>query len=140
MLRLSRGTALLIALLAGASAALAEQRPAVVVTSGSDQSFRIALQQFSGGPGAEQYRIGLRDALEYSNLFREIDPRAFLGPTTTSSFGARTRFDCSEWITIGADAFVEGVLRIDGSDFVAEFGVWDLAGCTRKIRRRYRQA
>jgi len=139
MSRSLRCAGLAIALTAVASAVHAADRPAVVVTSGSDQSFRVALQQFSGGPGAEAYRIGLRDALEFSNLFREIDPRAFLGPLTTRSFGVRGRFDCSEWLTIGADAFVEGALRIEGTDFVVESIVWDLAGCVRKLRRRYRQ-
>ncbi len=138
MSRFSRCVGLAIAL--AASAVHAANRPAVVVTSGSDQSFRVALQQFSGGPGAEAYRIGLRDALEYSNLFREIDPKAFLGPLTTSSFGVRGRPECSEWITIGADAFVEGARRIEGTDFVAETMVWDVAGCSRKLSRSYRQA
>jgi TolB protein len=138
MSRFSRCAGLLIALAAAASVARAAERPVVVVTPGSEQSFRIALQRFSGGPGAEQFRVGLRDALEYSNLFREIDPVAFLGSTVTSSFGARV--ECLEWITIGADAFVEGALRVEGSDFVAEFMVWDLAGCARKLRRRYLQA
>ena len=138
MSRTSRCAALLIAVAAAASVARAAERPAVVVTSGSDQSFRIALQRFAGEPGAEEFRIGLRDALEFSNLFREIDPKAFLGPTTTSSPGGR--IECLEWLTIGADVFVEGALRIDGTDFVAEFIVWELAGCVRKLRRRYTQA
>ena len=138
MSRLSHCAALLIVLAAAASVARAGERPVVVVTPGSDQSFRIALQQFAGGPGAEEFRIALRDALEYSNLFREIDPKAFLGPTVTSSFGGR--IECLEWITIGADVFVEGALRIDGTEFVAETMVWDLAGCVRKLRRGYHQA
>ena len=138
MSRSSRCAALLIAILAGASVVRAAERPAVVVTSGSEQSFRIALQRFAGGPDAEAFRIGLRDALEYSDLFREIDPKAFLGPTTTTSMGRNV--ECLEWVTIGADAFVEGTLRIEGTEFIAEATVWDLAGCVRKLRRRYRQA
>jgi TolB protein len=137
MLRISRGAVLLIALVVVANFARAQERPAVIVTSGSDLSFRVALQRFSGGPDAEAFRIGLRDALEYSNLFREIDPKAFLGPTATRSLGGRV--ECLEWITIGADAFVEGTLRVEGTDFVVESIVWDLAGCVRKLRRRYRQ-
>jgi TolB protein len=137
MPRLSRGAVLLIAFAVAASVVRAAERPTVVVTKGSEQSFRIALQRFSGGPAAEEFRVGLRDALAYSNLFREIDPKAFLGPTVTRSLGARV--ECLEWTTIGADAFVEGALRIEGTDFVAEPIVWDLAGCVRKLRRAYRQ-
>ena len=42
--------------------------------------------------------------------------------------------------TIGADVLVEGVLSVSEGQFAAEFGVWDLAGCQRKLRRRYSQA
>ncbi|MFV1977819.1 MAG: Tol-Pal system beta propeller repeat protein TolB [Myxococcota bacterium] len=118
----------------------AAERPAVVVTSGQEQKFGIALQKFSGGPDAEAYRKGLVAALEFSNLFRTIDRKAFLGSTTTETLGARASIQCSEWSTIGADVFVEGALSVSEGQFSAEFGVWDLAGCQRKLRRRYSQA
>jgi TolB protein len=118
----------------------AAERPAVVVTSGQDQKFSIALQKFAGGPDAEAYREDLVAALELSNLFRTIDPKAFLGPTTTETQGARASIECLEWSTIGADVFVEGALSVSEGQFSAEFGVWDLAGCQRKLRRRYSQA
>ncbi|MCH8891665.1 MAG: PD40 domain-containing protein [Myxococcales bacterium] len=117
----------------------AAERPAVVVTSGKEQKFSVALQKFAGGPDAEAYREGLAAALEFSNLFRLIDRKAFLGQTTTQTLAARAGFECIEWSTIGAEVFVEGALRVDGGQFVAEFSVWDLAGCQRKLRRRYRQ-
>ena len=115
------------------------ERPAVVVTTGTEQKFSVALQKFSGGPDAEAYRESLVDALEFSNLFRLIHRKAFLGQTTTERLGAQARIECLEWSTIGADLFVEGALRVEGGEFVAEFGIWDLAGCQRKLRRRYRQ-
>jgi TolB protein len=130
-----------IGLAATPAAASAADRPAVVVTSGREQKFSVALQTFAGGPNAEAYRNGLAAALEFSSLFRLIDRDAFLGPTVTSALGgAQGRIDCSEWSVIGADAFVEGALQIEQDAFAAELGVWDIAGCRHKLRRRYRQA
>ena len=120
--------------------AVAVDRPTVVVTQGKEQSYRIAVQRFAGGPEAEAYRVALGDALEYSGIFKMIDPKAFLGPTTTGSLGVRSNVNCSEWATIGGDVFVEGALRVEGAEFVAEFRVWELAACQRKLRRRYRQS
>jgi TolB protein len=118
----------------------AEDRPAVVVTSGKEQQFATALQQFAGGPDAEAFREALASGLEFSNLFRLIDRKAFLGSTTTQTFEEPSHIECAEWTTIGADVFVEGALRIEADQFVADFGVWDLAGCQQKLRRRYRQS
>jgi len=120
--------------------ARAQDRPAVVVTSGKEQQFSIALQQFAGGPDSEAYRESIASALDFSNLFRLIDRKAFLGPTTTQGLEERSHIVCAEWTTIGADVFVEGALRIETDQFVADFGVWDLAGCQQKLRRRYRQS
>ncbi len=128
------------AVLATAAGARAADRPAVVVTSGQEQKFAVALQKFAGGPDAEGFREGLETALEFSSLFRAIDRRAFLGPTTTEALDASASLECLEWTTIGADVFVEGLLELAEGQFSAEFGVWDLVGCQRKLRRRYRQA
>ena len=46
---------------------------------------------------------------------------------------------CSEWSSIGADAFVEGAVSVRADIFSAEFRVWDTARCerlTRKLRIR----
>ena len=117
----------------------AAERPVIVVTPGQEQKFSIALQKFAGGSDAEAYRESLAAALEFSSLFRLIDRKAFLGPTATKTLGARAHIECSEWTAIGADVFVEGALSVEEGEFVAEFGVWDLAGCQRNLRRRYRQ-
>jgi len=118
----------------------AAERPAVVVTSGQEQKFGIALQKFSGGSDAEAYREGLAAALDFSNLFRMIDRKAFLGPAATKELGGRTQIECSEWSTIGADVFVEGALTTSENQLAAKFRVWDLAGCQRKLSRSYSQA
>jgi TolB protein len=130
---------LLFAFVVASPASLAADRPAVVVTRGSEQKFKVALQRFAGGPESGAYREALAGALEFSSVFRLIDPKAFLGDVTTPGLSARSRVRCSDWTQIGADVFVEGSLKIDGEDFVAEFRVWDLVGCERKLRKRFRQ-
>jgi len=116
------------------------ERPAVIVTPGSSQRFKVALQRFAGGPGADEYQRVLGAALEFSSIFRLIDEKAFLGPKTTKRLAASSRLDCFDWSQIGADVFVEGALRTEGTDFVAEFRVWDLAGCERKLGKRFSQS
>jgi TolB protein len=130
-----------IAIAFTAAGVRAAERPAVVVTSGMEQKFGIALQKFAGGPDAEAFREGLVAALEFSNLFRVIDRKAFLGPTTTAATGARAHVECSEWSTIGADIFVDGALSVSEGQFIAKFRIWDLAGCQRKrkVPESYRQ-
>jgi len=118
----------------------AAERPSVVIKGGGEQTFAVALQKFGGDFDAEAYRDGMAAALEFSSLFRLIDRKAFLGPTTTEVLSDRSDVNCTEWSTIGADVFVEGVQHVEQDQFVAEFGVWDLAGCQQKLRRRYRQA
>jgi len=134
-----RWVACFVGLAMVAAVAVAAERPTVVVTQGKEQRFSVALQRFTGGPDAEAYRVELENALEYSGMFRMIDQKAFLGPTTTTSLAARSELNCLEWVTIGGDIFVEGALRVEGSEFVAEFRVWDLASCKVKLPQRYRQ-
>jgi TolB protein len=131
--------ACLLATLLATPVSLAADRPAVVVTQGGEQKFKVALQEFAGGPGADTYRDQLAGALEFSGVFRMIDSKAFLGDVKTPGLGAHREVVCSDWTQIGADAFVEGALKTEGQDFVAEFRVWDLAGCQRRLRKRYRQ-
>jgi TolB protein len=116
------------------------QRPTIVIRGGTGQHLRVALQRFAGGPGAESFQGVLGDALEFSSVFKLIKPAAFLGPTQTRDLGAGRPIVCSDWSQIGSDAMVEGALRTEGVDFIAEFRVWDVAGCTRKLRKRFRQS
>jgi len=136
------GVALWAALAPPASA---EQRPAVIVTPGKRQTYKAALQRFADGSDApnpervEAFREWLSGALEYSGIFDTIDPKAFLGPDQTRDFDERSQLACGDWTTIGADAFVEGEIRVDKERYVVEFRVWDTARCKRLLRKRYRQ-
>lgn len=151
--RWGRAALAAVATLAGAAGwaaldpppAAAERRPAVVVTPGKRQTFKVAVQRFADVSvvANSQRTPGFRDAvsraLEYSSIFEVIDPKAFLGPDQTANFREGSRLPCPDWTTIGADAFVEGEIEVDSSRYTAEFRVWDTARCKRLLRKRYRQ-
>ena len=81
-----RGFLLAIACCLAAPAA-AEERSAIVVTPGSEQLYRAAIQRFADAsptPSAKRiddFRGALESALEYSGVFKSLDPKAFLGPS-----------------------------------------------------------
>lgn len=119
-------------------------RPPVIVTPGSAKTFRVALQTFAdrtpGGATSQSQRMrdDIAAALEFSGSFQLLDPEAFLGPVVTSSL--ERQIDCSGWSQIGADALVQGAIRRDSKQLGVDFIVWDTAGCTALVRKRYRQA
>ena len=124
--------------------ALAQQRPAVVVTPGSARTFRAAVQIFADRseipePNRVQvFHANVESALEFSGVFKLVSHRAFLGPVTSASLDHGPPMVCSDWSQIGADAFVEGEL-IRGRELSIEFRVWDTARCVRLTRKRYKQ-
>ncbi len=137
-----RPRTLALALLATAAAtSAAAERPAVIVTPGSERTFRAALQRFASpdAKGAEQFRDAIADGLEFSGVFQVLDRKAFLAAEVSGSLQGDD-VACSDWTPIGADALVRGVLRNEPGEFVAEFDVWDTARCVRVERKRYRQA
>ncbi|MEE9606208.1 MAG: hypothetical protein V3U03_00610 [Myxococcota bacterium] len=145
---IATGLAAALALAAGlpAAPARAQPPPAVVVTPGSAETFRAAVQRFADGSAvpdpqrAEAFRQALGSALEFSNVFRVLDPKAFLGPEATGSLDDEFDVVCSDWGQIGADALIQGELSVSASRFSVEFRIWDTAGCRRLLRKRYRQA
>jgi TolB protein len=135
---------ILIALWLGVAApAAAQQRPAVIVDPGRKQAYDVAVQRFaerSASPrpsGTEEFREQLGRALEYSNVFRILSPRAFLGPEVTDSL--EKPIVCPDWAQIGADALVQGELTRDPQLLTADFRVWDPARCASLLHKRYRQ-
>jgi TolB protein len=108
-------------------------RPTVIVTNASGRAFAIATQEFAAGGGMDTARLraDVGSALEFSGLFRSLDPAAFLGPRTTTSLGSDV--DCGSWRQIGADAFLEGV----ASGASIEVRAWDVARCRAVLTRAY---
>ncbi len=139
-MRIVRNAALLGVLLA-AGAAGAQERPAVVVTDPTAGTYRAAVQRFRSGVAgvdAAGFRKDLVAGLEYSSLFSELSPRAFLGPEETPALDDGPPVVCGDWRQSGADALVEGEMRNLPSELEVEFRVWDVARCRTLLRKRYR--
>jgi TolB protein len=108
------------------------ERPTVIVTEAAGKAFSIATQEFAGGADAAKLRQEIDAGLEFSSLFRSIDPAAFLGPRKTGSLSEA--LDCASWRQIGADALLEGVAR----GGAIEVRAWDVARCRAVLSREYR--
>lgn len=134
----------LLGLALGAASAAAQDRPSVVIDPGQAQSYGVAVQRFADDPAAsnprriDALRDGIVRGLEFSSVFRTIDLKAFLGPTTSGSLDA-DGLACSDWSSIGADALVEGALRVEAAQLAVEFRAWDTTRCTKLLRKRYTQ-
>ncbi len=118
----------------------------VVVTPGSEKSYRFAIQRFADGStpadgrGVVAFRDAVSDALEYSGVFRRIDEKAFLGPEVTEALEGGPPMVCSDWTQIGADALIEGEIRRDTESLTVTVRVWDAVRCKDLLRKRYRQS
>lgn len=136
----ARSLSPMVAVLAGvalAAAAAAQDRPAVIVTDPTAGSYRAAVQEFAAGAdGLDtlRFRQELSDALDFSGVFRSIDLAAFLAPRRTSSLTGS--ISCPDWSPIGADAVVEGVTS-GGTTLAIDFRIWDVARCTPLLHKRY---
>lgn len=138
-----------MASLAGAAVArgqiMGNGKPAIVVTPGSEKSYRFAAQRFADhsiSPDARRivaFRDALSDALEYSGAFQRIEAKAFLGPEVTGALEGGPPILCSEWSQIGADALIEGEITRDAESFNVAVRVWDTVRCRDVLRKRYRQ-
>ncbi len=133
-----------VLLLALAAPAVAQDKPAVIVTDPSARSYKAAVQGFADRrpvPESEvpsELRATIGSALGFSQLFEVVDPKAFLGPDVTVQLDAGPPPDCGSWRTIGADALLQGVLGEEGGQLVVEFRVYDVARCRSLLRKRYR--
>jgi len=121
-----------------ALAAAAQDRPAVIVTPGSAKTFRAAITPFEGADAdeARDFVRALGDGLLFSDVFQLIDPAAFLAPEREAL--SEVPPACSDWRQINADALIEGRLRVEGNQRIAEAEMWDVARCKRLLRKRYR--
>ena len=125
-----------------ATAAGAEDRPAIVVTDPGARTFKAAVQRFADrqtAPGPErlaELRQGIGAALGGSGIFTPIDPKAYLGPDATVSLDGPPPA-CPDWSQIGADALVDGVVLTAQHGLTVEFRVWDVVRCRRLLHKRY---
>jgi len=142
MRRIAVGCGLVTWICLALGAAAADERAPVVVTQPGGSAYRAAIQRFlDASPGAdpsrtERFRQEIKAGLEYSSVFKAIDPSAFLAGDATVSLDAPLQ--CPEWAQIGADALVEGQLGTDTTGLTVEFRVSDVARCQRLMRKRLR--
>jgi TolB protein len=145
---LSRTTLLAVALLGAGIAAptRADERVPVVVTPGSERTYRIVIQRFADAAAAPDdkrvraFREDLLGALEYSSVFRRVEEAAYLGPISSGPIEGAPPLVCSDWSQIGADVLVEGQFERDAVKFAVAFRVWDTSRCRELLSRRYSQA
>jgi len=122
------------------SSPVSAQRPKVVITESRVEAFRIAVQVFASSQSAvdpARFRTDLTGALEFSSIFKSIDPTAFLGPAVTPALNDAPP-SCADWGPIGADALLEGVLALEGNELAVEFRAIDVVRCRTVLRKRYR--
>ena len=123
-------------------AARADPPPTIVVHPGDRVAHRIAVQRFADkvGTRAGELRTAIEAAIAFTPSTRPLDEAAFLGPVTTERLHDRTRTDCADWRTGGAEVLVEGVFGDGRAGRVRiEVGVWDVSRCVRLLRRVYTQ-
>jgi TolB protein len=119
-----------------------DENPAVVVPPPTEGGvYKAAVQRFfdlGGGAAAlDAMRAGIGDALQFSNLFKVLPPGAYLASDSSARLDGSPPLACPDWRQIGADALVEGELGQSGKEATVEFRVWDVARCTKLMRKRY---
>lgn len=135
---------LALALAAGPGAARAQDRPDILITDPSAQRYRAAIQRFAVSGGEldpdrpEEFRRQIAAALELSSVFFVMDPKAYPWAQYTVALDEGPPFVCSEWSQIGADALVEGEMRVESQVLAVEFRVRDTSRCRTLVRKRYR--
>ncbi|MGH7337452.1 MAG: hypothetical protein ACREI7_07740, partial [Myxococcota bacterium] len=132
---------------AGVAAPSAGQDRAPVIVKGSEQkTYRIAVQRFADDPAKpnkrviDDFRAKVIRALEFSNVFTNIEDAAFLGPVTTPPGREDAQLECPNWSQIGADGLLEGEFKRAADGIGISFRVWDPTQCKRLMRRRYQQS
>ncbi len=117
----------------------------IVVTPGSEKTYRFAMQRFADRSPAKDggrivaFRDAVSDALEYSNAFQRIEEKAFLGPEVSQALDGGKPMVCSDWTQIGADALIEGEYTWGPESLSVAVRVWDTVRCRDLLRKRYMQ-
>ena len=129
------GAVLLLAL-----QARAEDRLQIDVYGSGGRAYQVAVQSFAAEEGAAQYLTpfyeALTAALEFSSVFKVVDPGAFLEPRETTDFELEM-IPCDNWRAIGADALVQGRLELVRGRLRARFRLWDVLRCRHQGERQY---
>jgi TolB protein len=129
-------TVLALLLATSAEVAHAAERPIIEVTPGDERAFHAAVQTFidtSAGAMPERagrLRTAVEEGLDFNGVLLPLAREAFLAPQETTELVDR-RLDCPDWRQSGADALVDGEIRIRDGALEVEYRVWDVARCVR---------
>jgi TolB protein len=133
----------LIACLAFASQALAEERPDTVVHSGKFELDRVAVQRFYARTPeatalASELSAALGGGLEFSMRYALIAESAFLDPVTSPALDSAPAPRCNNWKQIGADYLVQGMVDVTPEAMRVTYRVHDVVRCTAKVVSKQR--
>ncbi len=117
--------ALAFALLA-APAALAQDRPTLVIGSPNFQPLPIAVAPFQGEADARAGEIGdaVRSDLALSGLFEVLDPKGFLADAAEGFAAPSVRF--ARWADVGAEGLAKARVRRAGQDLEGELHLYEV--------------
>jgi len=108
------------------------QRVTIDITQPSFERIPIAIPEFKR-QSAEQAQLAremgatLANDLDYSGIFRPLDPKGFLeDPQTMGLNAGEIKFP--DWRRLGADFLVRGAYQVQGSTFRMEGRLFDVVG------------
>ncbi len=118
--------ALLLAALAAAHAAAAQERTYVDVGSPNFQPLPIAIQPFQGEGDVRGSDVSdvVRSDLALSGLFDVLDPRGFLADPGEGFAAPSIKF--ARWADVGAEGLAKGRVRRAGADLEADLHLYEV--------------
>ncbi len=105
-----------------------------------DKTYRAAVQRFAGKDGKGEQLAGavhqaVQQGLDFSGLFSQIAPSAFLESTQSPFLDGAPAPNCPNWRQIGADALVQGEVAPAPEGMSATFRLYDVSrGCLALVR------
>jgi TolB protein len=110
---------------------VAQAKVYIDISSPAFRKLPIAIEEFSGSSGKEISDI-IKDDLEYTGLFANIDRAAYL-ETSAEPFNPRN------WTPIGAEAVVKGSV-VKGEELVVKTSLYDVFEGREVLRKEYKAA
>jgi len=120
----------------------AEARVYIDINAPYARQFPVAVAELkplageSGQEAAREMAETIRSDLEFSGIFRPLDPKGFLEDYRTMGLtAAETKFQA--WSMVGAEFLVKGGYTSDGTSFVCELRLFDVRQGQMLTGKRY---
>jgi len=142
MVSLSSFSPAVLALFVSATPSFAQDRPIIGDIEGAEfRPFPVAVPDLRAAPGSESERPTgvlitktIRDDLDLSAVFRVLDPRSFID--TDGVVLSSVKFD--DWLNVGADGLVKGLLKQEGGELVVEIHAYEVASQREGFTKSYK--